>query len=384
MDNLTHSLVGLAAARAGLDRTSPYATGLCIVAANAPDADVVTLVGGQWTYLEQHRGITHSIVGTLVIALILPALFYAGDFLWARVRGRPGRARFGGLLISSLILSASHPLLDWTNSYGVRPLLPWSAEWFYGDLVFILDPYIWLSVGGAAFLLTSGSRRRVVAWALFAVGLTAVITFLPQRAGTPYPLVSRALWFAGLAGLIVLRRARLDARWGRSIAAASLALVVVYWGALAVIQSRALARARAVAENLAASRNETTMRVAATPVLADPLTWRCLAETDRSIHRFDIKLRGGPQERESALNLASFEKPRGDAASYVVQAERDARAEVFLGFARFPATRVVRSCSEQILVQFADLRFTEPGGAARGGFALEVPVTREKDEGGAP
>ncbi|MGB8507563.1 MAG: metal-dependent hydrolase, partial [Pyrinomonadaceae bacterium] len=72
MDNLTHSLVGLVAAKAGLERTSPYATLLCVLAANAPDADIVTLFGGRFTYLEQHRGISHSIVGTFALAILLP------------------------------------------------------------------------------------------------------------------------------------------------------------------------------------------------------------------------------------------------------------------------------------------------------------------------
>jgi len=374
MDNLTHSLVGLAAAKAGLERTSPYATVLCVVAANAPDADVVTLFGGQWIYLEHHRGITHSIVGTLAISLILPFLFYAGDFLWARLRGRPTRARLPGLLISSLILSASHPLLDWTNSYGVRPFLPWSAKWFYGDLVFILDPYLWLSVGGAAFLSTANNRRRILAWALLGAVLTGAIIFLPQRAGTAYPSTSLVLWLAGLTGLIVAHRAHLAARWGKSIAAASLALVIVYWGALAVIHSRALVQAQAVAEGLATRNGETTVRVAATPVLADPLTWRCLAETDGSVHRFDINLRREPDGSGSARNIVSFEKPRGETARYVARAEKDRRAETFLVFARFPVARVVHSCFQETYVQFADLRYAEPGSAGQGGFALEVLV----------
>ena len=35
---------------------------------------------------------------------------------------------------------ATHPLLDYTNSYGLRPFLPFSDRWFYGDSVSIIDP----------------------------------------------------------------------------------------------------------------------------------------------------------------------------------------------------------------------------------------------------
>ena len=43
MDNLTHTLVGLAAAKAGLERLSLGATAVCLVAANSPDVDIVAL-----------------------------------------------------------------------------------------------------------------------------------------------------------------------------------------------------------------------------------------------------------------------------------------------------------------------------------------------------
>jgi len=150
LDNLTHSLVGLAAARAGLERSSPYATFVCVAAANLPDADIVALFGGQYYYLEHHRGITHSIVGTLALALLLPVVVYFGERVFSRLRGREPRANLKGLVLCSLILGASHPLLDWTNNYGVRPLLPWDGLRIYGDLVFILDPWLWLLLGGAS------------------------------------------------------------------------------------------------------------------------------------------------------------------------------------------------------------------------------------------
>src|SRR6266542_2236083 len=73
MDNLTHSLIGLAVAKAGLERLSPGATTLCVLAANSPDADIVALVfGGRWAFLHHHRGISHSIAGAFAIALTVP------------------------------------------------------------------------------------------------------------------------------------------------------------------------------------------------------------------------------------------------------------------------------------------------------------------------
>lgn len=398
MDNLTHTLVGLAAAKAGLERTSPYATAVCVVAANLPDIDIATLFADNWTYLHHHRGITHSAVGVLSLAVLLPLLFYGGDRLIARLKRRPPRARLGGLLLSSLILSASHPLMDWTNNYGVRPLLPWDARWFYGDLVFILDPWLWLTIGGAAFLLTAKTKARVVVWTVLAVILTTAILFLPQRAGMAIPLAARVLWLASIAGLIAAHRARLATRVGSPVAVVALSLVVVYWGALAVVHARAVSQARRIADSAASARGEKLIRVAAMPTLANPLRWRCVAETDRALTRFDIRVNDEFEAVESdqtgagvsandgvakfAANVFRFEKPQGSDDELTARAiAEDRGASVFSGFARFPAVKVERGCAEEVLVRFADLRFAEPGRAgSASGFAVDVPLKIRNEE----
>src|SRR6185436_4948513 len=136
MDNLTHSLVGLTAAKAGLERLSPGATFLCVIAANSPDVDVaILLFGDRWTYLQHHRGITHAIVGVVALAVLLPLIFHGVDRLWSAYRKQPVTTKLRGLMIASLIVTATHPILDWTNNYGIRFLLPWNPQWFYLDLV---------------------------------------------------------------------------------------------------------------------------------------------------------------------------------------------------------------------------------------------------------
>jgi inner membrane protein len=375
LDNLTHTLVGLAAARAGLERFSPYATAVCVVAANLPDADIVALLGGQWFYLEHHRGITHSIAGTLALGVLLPVLFWLGERIFARLRGSEPRARLKGLLVCSLLLSASHPLLDWTNNYGVRPLLPWDGLRIYGDLVFILDPWLWLMLGGSVFLLAGSAKWRVRLWALLAIVLSAAILFLPLRAGMEIPFASRAVWVAGVACVFVLRRLKVGEHWGAAIPAFALALVVAYWGTLALLHARAFSRAQEGAERLAGEKGEGVLKLAAMPTLADPLTWRCIAETERGMMMFDLSLK--PDGGAEVFNRFRIEKPEGEAEALAARAAEDPRARILLDFARFPAARVTRDCAGETLVQFADLRFTVPGDYTRGGsFALEVPLKK--------
>ena len=373
MDNLTHSLVGLAAAKAGLGRLSPYSTFVCVAAANLPDIDIVALARGPAFYLKHHRGITHSIVGMLALAVALPLLFYAAERAWARVSGREPRARLKGLLVCSLLLSISHPLLDWTNSYGVRPWLPWDGAWIYGDLLFVIDPWVWLVLIGACFLLTE-SRRRAAGWGLLALAITALFFRVASQPDTDVPAGALVNWCAGLAAFAFLRWKGLGRRFEWKVAAAALVLVFFYCCALSVVQVRARAEAESVARGLASRTDERVLRVAATPVLADPLTWRCLAENERSAARFDLRL--GRTETDNPRGGVRYEKPAGADAEVVRRASEDEAARVLLDFARFPVARVRRlEGGAGWVVQFADLRFTEPGERTRpGGFALDVPV----------
>ena len=217
MDGLTHSLLGLTAAKAGLERWSPYSAAVCVLSANAPDIDVVSgFFGDRWTVLQYHRGITHSIVGTLTLGILIPSIFWAMEWAIAKWRRRRPRIRYRGLLLASLIAAATHPLMDWTNNYGLRPLLPWNGRWVYGDLVFIVDPYIWLALGGAAFIFLNGVLLRTLHhWAGIPYQLDAMLRSDLAQASlsifwTVLALAAmlwahrrglRVLWFSG-AGLM--------------------------------------------------------------------------------------------------------------------------------------------------------------------------------------
>src|SRR5689334_19853820 len=72
MDNITHTLTGLMMARAGLGETSGRGGALMMMlAANVPDVDVfATGLPGSLSYLEYHRGYTHSLLMAPVMAVI--------------------------------------------------------------------------------------------------------------------------------------------------------------------------------------------------------------------------------------------------------------------------------------------------------------------------
>lgn len=370
MDNLTHSLIGLAAAKAGLEKLSPGATPLCLMVANIPDADVVTLIWGRWTYLHHHRGITHSIAGSITLALMLPLVFYFVDKLIASIRKRAPVIRLRGLLIASLLVTATHPFMDWTNNYGVRPLLPWSSRWFYADFVFIIDPFLWLILGGAAFLVTSKTKKQIAGWLLLAIIPSYVVMFA-SRGAVPGATVVRILWFAALVALVVLFLREAGKRWGARIPLTALGIASLYLTGLFLVHAIALRQAQAEGVNIADANGERALEVAAMPTAANPFHWLCVVETDKASYRFYVTLLGKDGEDAEPIR---HPKPEAVKSPALTQAMDDNRARVFLDFARFPVVRVVgEDCLTQTLVQFADLRYTEPG-SGRGTFSLDVPV----------
>jgi inner membrane protein len=125
----------------GLKRFSPRAMPALIIAANLPDIDSWIARPLGLSPRTFHRGFTHGVGGLVIMPLIALAIIV----IWERLRpGKEGPLKLGGLLLACFIGTLSHPLLDFLNTYGVRWLEPLSHRWFYGDTLFIVDPWIWL------------------------------------------------------------------------------------------------------------------------------------------------------------------------------------------------------------------------------------------------
>src|SRR3954468_1709326 len=130
MDNVTHSLTGWAMARTGLDRLCPRGATLLILSANTPDIDILALTQGSLPYFEAHRGYTHSLL-FLPLMAALPVAVVAALFRQKLPILRAWLLGCAGV--------ASHLLMDWTNNYGIRLLLPFSSRWFHLDLNYLYD-----------------------------------------------------------------------------------------------------------------------------------------------------------------------------------------------------------------------------------------------------
>lgn len=128
-----------------------------MIAANLPDIDVLGLLFGE--NLAWRRGWTHGPIALLILPLMLTAAMVAYD-RWQQKRHTRPKNRLpvkpGAILMLAYIGIATHPLLDFLNSYGIRCLMPFSDRWFYGDVLFIIDLWVWASLGLGIWL----SRRR--------------------------------------------------------------------------------------------------------------------------------------------------------------------------------------------------------------------------------
>ena len=127
--------------RAGMKRLTPHGMPALISRANLPDIDsfFAPLCGEE--PIDAHRGFTHGLGGLVTMPFLAAAII----LLWQRLRpSKEGPVKLGGLLLACFLGTLSHPLLDFATSYGTRLLEPFSHRWFYGDTLFIMDPWIWL------------------------------------------------------------------------------------------------------------------------------------------------------------------------------------------------------------------------------------------------
>ncbi len=297
------------------------ASAALIIGANIPDADVISYAWGPLTALEHRRGWTH---GILALAL-WPLVLTWGISAWHRWFGgrdtpAPDRRR---LMAVSALAVASHPLLDLMNTYGVRLLMPFSDRWFYGDVLFIVDIWLW-TILGLGVVLSAVLGKHLSRWSLVPARASLV-------AALGYILVVAA------AGRATLESATLDYRRvygdGRVVLASPLPV-------------------KPMARNIIAY-DGTNYRLGASPGLGGDIRWE---STDFY-----------------GLNLDR-------AADPVVRAAASESGRQFLGWARFPTAQLSRDSSGTV-VHLVDLRYAT-GPERFGSVSIAIPQTSNVETNG--
>lgn len=366
MDPVTHSLVGAALSRAGLNRTTPLATATLVLGANAPDVDALALVQGSYASLALRRGLTHGPVAALLLPLVVAGAVVAYDRFWRRRRDPAAPPASVTAVIGLAFLGVlTHSPLDWLNTYGIRLLMPFSERWFYGDSLFIIDPWVWLLLGAPLVAHYTTGRRGRVLWTLLAVLATALMLAAPG-----VPLAARALWVVAVAATawqVRAQRAAGDAgaaRVGTRRVRVALALVGIYIAAM--IGADAAASRQVAAAARAEGLAPRSLMVA--PVPANPLAGDVVVETEEAYHlgRFDWLASPRVQWQPSSL-------PKGERDAIVLATLQLQEVRNFLRWSRFPYVDV-RDAGDHLVVRFGDARY--PHGMRGGLSGISVEVAR--------
>ena len=338
MDTLTHALSGALLARATVSKGAPARSIPRRIAAGffacaAPDLDFVIGYAGPVAYLEQHRGVTHSL-------LLLPLWALVLSWLLAKILrepdGRGGKAGWRALYGVTALSLAAHIAGDVITGFGTMVFAPLSS---------------WRAALGTTFIID--------------------------------------LWFSGiiLAGLVL----SLFFRRSRVPAIAASVVLAGYVGFQYVQKEKALEFARAYSE----MQNLENGRITAHPRPVSPFNWTVFVSTPAEHHFAHINLvrreprpyRPGdgfiarvdspylPLERAAWVVQTRYGHPPADALGK--EAWSSPGLAFFRWFADLPAFDGMTEGST--CLWFTDLRFLTPG---RDGMPFRFGACR--DAPGAP
>jgi inner membrane protein len=313
LEPITHFLTGAVLARAGFNRKTALATVTMTLAAEAPDLDVLWGFKGPVYGFAHHRGFTHSFIGLILMSAVVTGFVY---LIW-RLRGRKTNIanlapRWGLLFLFAYIAGLSHILLDYTNNYGVRPFWPFWEKWYSWDIVFIVEPALYIILVAGLVLPALWSRHK------------------PLPHGRKAAIVA-LICVAGLYGIR-------DHEHRQAVHA---------------LASRQF-------------KSEAPLRVSVYPYYWHLFRWYMVAETEDFFASSDIDSRTGELNRSE---LEYIPKPAETPST--LAAKQSYLGRVYLDWAQYPLVSQTPA-GQDTIVHFKDLRFDYP--EFRGRMTLSATV----------
>lgn len=327
MDNLTHTLTGVALSKAGLDRFArgTYPTWLLVLGANSPDIDTLFAQSGA-RYLEVHRGLSHSLAFAPVLAAITMGVVWLIHRRWKKDTPYPWLPSF----LLALAGALSHVLMDFITPYGTRVLAPFSSARLAWDICPVID-----------------------LWQLMVILVVLTLPWL-------FRIISEEI----------------GAQRGsfRPASIAVLIFLVAWWGVRATAHTRAVALL-----DSHIYRGRDPKRVSAFPDTGSPLLWHGVVDTGETFEELEVNL----LQDFDPTRSRSFFPPEPSPALDAAKNTRTVRA--FLDFAVYPWSYVERTETGYQVV-FRDLRYEyaimniRKGAAARVILDEQYRVLEEKFE----
>ena len=314
MEPVTHFLTGACLSRAGLNRKTALATLTTTLAAEAPDLDVLSRIGGPAFGLAHHRGFTHSFLGLIPVSALVVGFVYV---IW-RLRGSgledPKLAPRWGLLFGYAYLAGlTHILLDFTNNYGVRPFWPFVEKWYSWDIVFIFEPVIFVLL-------------------LLGLLLPGLFSLIDKEVG-----------------------ARQHGPRGRLAATLALSSVVLLYGLRDFEHRRAIAALEA-----RSYQGADAVRVSAYPSPVNPFQWFGVVETPALFALAPVNSLTPEVDPEGRLEFRF--KP--EETPVTLAAKKSYLGRAYLDWAQYPITETeeLQPPEGGYIVRFQDLRFEQMPG----------------------
>jgi len=319
MDNVTHTLYSVVLARTGLDRMAPKATTTLMLSANFPDIDITSFLGGPISYLKYHRGITHSLLGIPFGSFLVATIIYFIHNRWVK---KGEFVPWWKYFLLATVGLASHIFLDFTNSYGLRLLLPFASHWYSGDIEFIIDPWV---MGALALTLA----------------LPAFFSLINQEIGA-------------------------KSQEHRTAAIVCLVILCFYWGAKGISHRQVLA-------DLAQTEDmeEPILRVGAVPQPLNPFKWYGIIETQNTYRVVETGWDPFPFSFGTQRDRIFHKAEEGP---ILAAARQGPQAKTYLDFTRYPVFTVIPN-EMGYTVTIQDLRF-EPITSRRKAFLFRVELDK--------
>jgi len=306
LEPITHFLTGAVLGRAGFNRKTALATATMTLAAEAPDLDVFWQIKGRVSYFAHHRGFTHSFIGLLFMSVLTVAVVYGVWRLRRRNTNIPDLPpRWGLLFVLAYIAGLSHILLDFTNNYGVRPFWPFWEKWYSWDIVFIVEPALYIILIAGLVLPAIFSRRQH-----------------PPR--------------------------------GQLAAVLALVCVAILYTVRDYEHSRAAKAMAGFKINVYSGPSQPLLRVSAYPYYWNLFHWYAVAETPSFFVSTDVDSRTGTANH----NLLQF-YPKPPETPATLTAKQTYLGQVYLDWAQYPQLTTSAE-GDDAIVRFRDLRFDYP------------------------
>jgi len=286
MDNLSHSLVGIALADSSFSIANKkfrndrkFRTALLFLAfiSNSfPDLDYLPILMAKHHYLVHliyHRSFTHFLCFVPIEAILIVFGFSVLSYL---IRLKWTRREYITFFFACAVGLSVHIIMDSFTINGVHPFWPFDKRWIFNDTFSTIEPGLWLILAPYLIFLVDNRWARILGGVAFLLGLK-LTTADPHR-----HLLFYFSFFAGISIFLFASK-----KLSQSLRC------VFFWLIIFGLLSFYKISGKRVAELLSSRVKSSLLDVARSPFPANPFCWSAftvdlLSQSEYQISQFIV------------------------------------------------------------------------------------------------